>query len=209
MRKIYVYIIFLFTANVLASCNHAVSPSEYVKYVEKAQNGLRINKQFKGVEYSLQYEPVAYCVMMEKRSFNIPHDEFKEEYNRFSGMEHYVLRIDKSKMDSLVNKLGDTSTYKKGITEYFDFKIQKDIALIKGQDTIPCSICQFDGNTGISEYYTFSLGFFDKSGKEVSTNKSELEDRVIEFENKTLNTGKINLVVTGKDIKNIPVLKTM
>ncbi|HTA81450.1 MAG TPA: hypothetical protein VK783_00820 [Bacteroidia bacterium] len=197
---------FIFLVAILTSCKHGVTPSEYVKYVEKTENGLHIEKQFNGVGYTLQYEPVAYCVMLEERSFNIPEDVFKKEYDRFKGLEHYVLRINKTDMDSLINKLGDTSKYKKGITEYFDFRIQKDIKLIEGLDTIPCSICQADANSGISEYYTFSLGFSEKNAELASAQEA---DRVIEYENKILHTGKISLVVTGKNIKNIPGLKIM
>jgi hypothetical protein len=201
----YIYFSVLLSALILTACKKSVSPAEYVKYVEQPGKGLHIQKQFNGVEYSLQYEPTEYCVMLEKHSLSVPRDVFKEEYKRFKGLEHYTLRIDRAGMDSLVNKLGDTSKYKKSITEYFDFKIQKDIKLVKGQDTIPCSICQCDANTGNSRYYAFSLGFYSKNNRE----ESSADDRVIEFENKNLHTGKVNLVVSGNDIMDIPALKMM
>lgn len=151
----------------------------------------------------LQYEPVDYCVMLEERSFSIPKETFKTEYNRFKGLEHYVFRIEKSDMDSLVIKMKDTAKYKKGITEYFDFGIQKDIKLIKGADTIPCSICLCDANTGVSQYYTFSLGFYDGSNRD----ESSQPDRTFMYNNKILHTGNVLLHIKGKDIKRIPDLK--
>jgi len=202
MRNIRTYT-FFFAIIILASCNKGVPPSEYVKYVENPKNGLKVKEDVNGVGYTLQYEPVAYCVMLEKRSFTIADDEFKTEYDRFKGLEHYTFRIDKTEMDSLVNKLGDTSKYKKGVAEYFDFWIQKDIKMVMGNDTIPCSICQPDANTGMSRYYTFSLGFSNKNYPESET------DRHIIFNNKILHTGNITLCVKGKDVKSIPVLKMM
>jgi len=203
MRNIITYIFFL-AMMVLASCNRSVSPSEYVKYVENPNNGLKIKQEINGVGYTLQYQPIDYCVMQEERSFSIPSETFKAEYDRFKGLEHYTFRIEKGAMDSLVNKLGDTSKYKKGITEYFDFWIQKDIKLVEGIDTIPCSICQADANTGMASSYAFTLGFSNKNTQEESQ-----ADRVLIFENKFLHTDKVMLCVKGKDIKNIPVLKLM
>lgn len=191
----------------LVSCNKGVAPQEYVKYIENPGNGLKITEQVNGVGYSLQYEPAAYCVMLEKRSFSIPQDIFKKEYERFKGLEHYTFRIEKSSIDSLVNKLGDTSKYKKAVAEYFDFWIQKDIKMIEGSDTIPCSICQADANTGIMQYYTFSLGFSNRNTQDVPLN--EQADRTILFNNKVLHTGNVKLDVKGKDVKSIPELKMM
>jgi len=158
-----------------------------------------------GVGYTLQYEPTSYCVMLEKRSFSIPANEFKTEYERFKGLEHYTLRIEKSSMDSLVNKLGDTSKYKKAAAEYFDFRIRKDITLIEGSDTIPCSICEPDANTGMTQYYTFSLGFSNNNGQ--STQSDSQADRIILFNNKILHTGDVKLCIKEKDVKSIPELK--
>lgn len=187
----------------LISCSHGLPPAEYVKYVESPTNGLKIKQEVNNVSYSLQYEPTDYCVMLEERSFSIPQETFEAEYNRFKGLEHYVFRIEKGGMDSLVNKMDDTGKYKKGITEYLDFAIQKDIKLIKGLDTIPCSICQRDANTGMSPYYTFSLGFYDEN----SDASSDQPDRVFTYNNRILHTGIISLRIKGKDIKNIPGLK--
>jgi hypothetical protein len=205
MKKVLTYI-FLFMVVLVTSCNRSVPPAEYVHYIENPSNGLKINEAVNGVTYSLQYEPVNYCVMLEKRSFAIPSGEFKKEYERFKGLEHYTFRIEKSGMDSLVNKLGDTSKYKKSVQEYFDFWIQKDIKLVKGKDTIPCSICQIDANTGISQYYTFSIGF---AGDENERQLGKEIDRIFLFDNKKLHTGNINLCVKGKDLEHVPELKMM
>lgn len=157
-----------------------------------------------GVTYSLQYEPVNYCVMLEERSFSIPKETFEAEYNRFKGLEHYIFRIDRASMDTLTNKISDTSKYKKAITDYFDFWLQKDIKLIKGTDTIPCSICQPDANTNISQYYTFSIGFYNGDNRNTASDQA---DRTFLYNNKILHTGNVLLHIKGKDIKHIPGLK--
>lgn len=183
-----------------ASCSGGLSPKEYVHYIENPGNGLLIKGGVNGVKYELQYQPIDYCVMQEKRSFSVPDDEFAQLRKRFSGLEHYVLRIERKSMDSLVSKMNDTAKYKKGVTEYFDFGIQKDIKLIEGKDTVKCSICQVDANTAISQYYVFTLGF--------PANHFE-GDRYFEFGNKILKTGDVKLAITDKSMKNLPALKMM
>lgn len=201
MKKFYICA-FLISMAVLVSCTrHEAAPAEYVHYVENPGNGLKIEQEVNGVSYVLQYEPVDYCVMLEKRSFTIPKEIFNAEYNRFKGLEHYTLKIDKKGADKLMNALSDTSAYKKSETTYFDFAIQKDIKLIEGNDTIPCSICQQDANTSIAQYYTYTLGFY--TGNPTGTG----QDRMILLQNKILNTGKVMLCVKEKAIKNIPALK--
>lgn len=195
------FIIYVMSLSVLcASCSGGLSPKDYVHYIENPGNGLLVKEEVNGVNYELQYQPTDYCVMQEKRSFSVPGDEFAQLRKRFSGLEHYVLRIKSKDMDSLVNKMDDTAKYKKGITEYFDFGIQKDIKLIEGKDTVPCSICQADANTGISEYYTFSMGF--------PANHFE-GDRYFVFMNKILKTGNVKLAITDKSMKSLPALKMM
>ena len=190
------------------ACNsHKVLPAEYVKYVENPDNGLNLKQKVNGVIYTIQYEPTDYCVMLEERSFSVPEETFETERKRFKGLEHYIFRINKIGMDSLVAKLGDTAKYKKGVTEYLDFRIQKDIRLVKGSDTVTCSICQRDANTGISEYYTFSLGFYSKQD-EVPVQEANA-DRTFLYNNKMLQTGNIMLRMRGKDIDHIPGLKML
>ena len=201
MKRSIIYML-IFSVVLCASCKHGVPPGEYVRYVENPNNGLKVKQEVNGVGYILQYQPIEYCVMLEKRSFSIPSEIFKEEYKRFQGLEHYILRIDKTEMDSLVNKLGDSSHYKKSITEYFDFNIQKDIKLVEGTDTIPCGLCQIDA--GMASSYTFTLGFPNKNNE-----PSSLSDRYIIYSNKILNTGNVTLCVKGKDVKGIPNLKMM
>lgn len=187
----------------LAACSHKATPQEYVHYIEKNGNGLLVKQNYNGVDYSLQYQPADYCVMMEKRSFNIEEETFAILKKRFSGLEHYLLRINRTDMDNLVNKLGDSSRYKKSIATYLDFDIQKDIKLLAGKDTIPCSICVPDANSGITQYYTYSLGF----SKVIESASGEKEDRIILYKNKILNTGTVMLNVKYQDIEKIPALK--
>jgi hypothetical protein len=197
MKQITVYI-FLFVVFSLTSCGGALAPIDYVHYVENPDNGLFISSNVNGVKYTLQYQPTDYLVMLELKSFSIPPETFKEQYNRFKGMEHYVFHIETKDIEALVSKTNDTSKTENSLLDYFNFRVQKDIKLIEGRDTIPCSIAECESSMGMLPYYSFVIGF---------PLKNYDGDREFLFDNKKLGTGEIKLLVKGESIKNLPKLK--
>jgi hypothetical protein len=192
---IYFFPILIF---LLSSCSEELVPREFIRYIENPNNGLLVGSKVNGVKYTLQYQPPDYLVMLELKSFSIPSKTFQEQYNRFKGIEHYVLHIDRKEMDSLAAKAKDTATIRKGMIEYLDFKIKKDIKLVEGNDTIPCGIAECESSMGMFPYYSFVLGF---------NTKDYSGDREIIYGNKMIGTGDIKLVLKGKSIRKIPKLK--
>lgn len=198
MKQVTLYSIIL-GAVVLSSCSRSeLSPREYVSYVENPANGLLVNTSVNGVKYTLQYQPTDYLVMLELKSFSIPSETFQTQYNRFKGIEHYVFHIDIKEWDSMAAKSKDTASIRKGMTEYLDFKIQKDLKLVEGNDTIPCGIAEYESSMGMYPYYSFVLGF---------NTQNNGCDREFIFSNKMIGTGNIKLTIKNKSIKNIPKLK--
>lgn len=197
MKKAPPYLILL-GALVIASCGRkSLPPREYVGYVENPANGLLIGSKFNGVSYTLQYQPTDYLVMLQLRSFSVSPEIFRQQYDRFKGTEHFVLHIDIRSWDSLVAKANDTAKVRKGMTDYLDFNIQKDMKLVEGSDTIPCGISEYESSMGMYPYYSFVLGF----------NKLEnSKDREFIYSNKVIGTGNIKLTIKNKDIQNIPKL---
>lgn len=196
------YNIILLLPILLAACSHGVSPAEYIHYISDAKNGLVVHQKINGIGYALQYQPTNYLVFMEMRSFDVPKDTFKLQYNRFKGLEHYNFHIDRNDLDNLVNRNGKASK-KQPASErlsYLDFGIKKDIKLIEGKDTLQCSICECESDGGINPYYSFMLGF---------PNKDYSGDREFYYDGKKIGAGEVKLTVTESSIKNIPELKLM
>jgi hypothetical protein len=190
--------IFLLGALSLVSCNRTLSPVDYVHYVENPDNGLLVNSKVNGVDYTLQFQPTDYLVMLELKSFSIAPEVFKEQYNRFKGMEHYVFHIDTKEIEALIAKSKDTARKKNNLSDYFNFRAQKDIKLVEGGDTIPCGIAQCESSMGMLPYYSLVIGFL---------HKDYAGDREFIFNGKKIGTGEIKLLVKGESIKNLPKLK--
>jgi len=197
MKQITLYI-FLLVAFMLTSCGGSLSPIDYVHYVENPDNGLFVSSTIKGVKYTLQYQPTDYLVMLELKSFSISPENFKEQYNRFKGMEHYVFHIDIKGAEALTAKSSDTAEKKNNLSEYFNFKVQKDIKLIEGSDTIPCRISECESSMGMFPYYSLVIGF---------PSRDYAGDREFLFTNKKIGTGEVTLLIKGKSIQNLPKLK--
>lgn len=196
-QKILGYILLL-CLGILASCSNTLKPKEYVSYVQNPENGLLTKATVNGVKYSLQYEPVDYVVMLELRSFSIPPVQFKEEYNRFKDLEHYVFHIDVKDMQALLSKASDTSKLQKDLMDYFNFSIGKNIKLIENGDTIPCGIAELESGMNMFPYYSFVIGFPTRNYE---------GDREFLFTNKNLGTGDVKLLIKGSDVKKTPKLK--
>lgn len=192
---LYIFLIGLFT---LTACGSRLSPIDYVHYVENPDNGLLVSSKINGVKYTLQYQPIDYLVMLELKSFSIPPEIFKEQYDRFKGMEHYVFHVDTKDVESLILKSGDTSKNKNSLMEYFNFQVQKDIKLVEGSDTIPCGIAECESSMGMLPYYSLVIGF---------PNREYTGDREFLFTNKRIGTGEVKLLVKGQSIQNLPKLK--
>jgi hypothetical protein len=199
MEKLLPYIILFLIVSVASCGRRALNPLEYVHYVENPKKGLLIKENVNGLQYTLQYEPVEYVTMREMHALNIDPDTFKMQYQRFKGLEHYTLRIGRRGIDSILNRQTDTSKLKGAMDSYFDFGIQKDIHLIEGKDTIPCGVCQYEGDMGgIAPYYSFVLGFTASNYK---------GDRTVFYKDNLFKSGNVKFNIESSDFNAIPDLK--
>jgi hypothetical protein len=198
MRQI-IWYLFLFVEVVLSSCGRSeLGPKEYAYYVQNPNNGLLVTASLSGVQYTLQYQPAEYLALLQLKDFSLQEDTFQEQYKRFKGIEHYVFHIDKKEWDNLTGKARDTARIRKGMTEYMDFKIQNDIKLVEGDDTIPCGISECESSMGMLPYYSFIVGFNARNFN---------GDREFIFWNKDIGTGNVKMEIKARDINRIPKLK--
>jgi hypothetical protein len=85
--------------------------------------------------------------------------------------------------------------------EYLTSNVQNDISLIEGTDTIPCGLCHYERNYGLSPYANIVLGFKKASGK------NEKQDRIFVYDDQIWGVGKIMLKISNSDIDNVPFMK--
>ncbi len=77
---------------------------------------------------------------------------------------------------------------------YYSFGMQKDIRLIQGMDTIPCTVYHYERNYGISPQNHFMLGF----------RASPAKDIVLVYDNQLLATGPVRFALKEQDLTYHP-----
>jgi hypothetical protein len=200
MKKLfYVYIILL----ALVSCSKRdLSPLQYVKWVENESNGLKLKKGIGDHEFSIQYKPLEYIALMEKKDERISENEVSKRTNELKGMEYYTFRISSTKnKEILTDNIGSENEYYERL-QYCMSPMQDDINLVKGTDTIPCALFHFERTYGMTHYCNFVLGF------PTDNEKDKTEDRKFIYNDRLFGNGPVILGISAKNISNIPNLST-
>lgn len=196
--------IFLFCVTVLLliACEATeLSPLQYLKWLNKKDNGLVFKSEGQRFRYSLKYRPTEEMVLREiDETYNRPtFDSLQQEFN---GAEYYLLKLeslDKSPDATKAGLTAENEYYER--LNYLNFNFQNDIAIVVNNDTSMCSLYHFERNYGTAPYLNIMLAFpavdtaflFDR--EILIYSRIEPEPQIIRFD------------VPKKNIQNIPKLK--
>jgi hypothetical protein len=180
------------------SCSQGVlSPISYAKWVSDSDNGLNTKKKIGHYEFSLQYKPLDYVVLLEE-GVKVPLDKLESRKKELEGMQYFTFRITSlTEDDMLRTDQQDENEYYQRL-EYFVSSAQDDISLIDGGDTLPCAIYHFERNYGLAPFNNIVLGF-EKSGKNAG-------DKTLVYNDNALGAGPVLLTIKGNAVKQIPQL---
>lgn len=174
-----------------------LSHSEYMSYVENEENGLKVKKEVEDMEYTLQLKPTDYVTLFELKSKAKDEKLFNETKKEFEGLQYYTLRIQSKKFSNLLNFDGQRDDGSK--LDYLAFKMQDDLKLVDGTDTLSCMIYHFERTYNITPYCDFLIAFEKSKGKGIT-------DKTLIFDEKLFNSGIIKFKIRKEDIENIPSL---
>lgn len=192
---------------VVSSCGEppTLLPSNYVQWVKNPENGLRQSKIIKELEFTAQYKPLDFIVAQEERT-NTLSKELLQHRKKELGKDYlyYNFRIKNTK--GQLSPVG-SGAYSEGQYQrrlaYFTFDMQRDLHLLHGQDTLPCTLFQFVRSYDVAPYVEFALGF----KKETQTVLNQ--DITFVFEDPLLGIGTVKLLFDASNFKNIPTIKTL
>ncbi len=178
-----------------------LSPANYVNWVKDPKNGLQKEKEINDLIFSLLYQPAEYVISEDRKKENISAEELKTELDAHSELEYYNLKIGAKNYNGELLKydLNNGHEYKDRV-EYYAFKFEKDIMLIAGNDTLPCSIFHFERTFDVAPYSSFLLGFKIPS-------KDKNKDRSIVIDDKIFNKGTVKFFFSEKRIGTLPKLE--
>lgn len=179
----------------------SLAPVEFVKWVKDEYHGLKKEKSVGDIIFSAQYKPVEYVICMEEKSMRIADSVVKKKKLELGDMQYidFKIAINSGQGELLKYELSSASQYEERVN-YFSFKMQDDIKLLNGSDTISCALFHFERAYDVAPYSTFVLGF--------PLRKDKTKNLVLVYHDNIFKKGIIKLEFKNSNIKAIPKLKT-
>ncbi|MBC7412326.1 MAG: hypothetical protein H7331_07720 [Bacteroidia bacterium] len=199
---------FLFNKNnetrLVNNINTQLSPSEYVQWIQNSENGLKKEKKIDEISFSLQHKPTDYVICQEEQTNTISPQVLKSKRAELNDMEYYDFKIilANGEGELLKHNLESNDQYDKRV-KYFAFEMQKDIAIVQNNDTIPCALFHFERAYDVSPFSTFLLGFAKQK------NDTKYNEKTFIYHDKVFKKGIIKFTYTHNELHNIPQLKTL
>ena len=191
------------SADIKDVTNEVLPVSDYVKWVQDFKNGLRKEKKMDDLNFILQYKPAEYIVCMEEREEKMYDTLLKSRVNDLKEMQYYDLKImlNKEEGELLKYNLSSKEQYEKRVN-YFAFRMQDDIQLVEGKDTLPCVLYHFERTYDVAPYCTILVGF-NLDTKNIQKQKTFL------FHDRTFNKGLLKFTFKENKLTNLPKLETI
>ena len=179
-----------------------LKPLDYVTYVRREENGLRKVKVIDDITFTAQYKTLPYIVCMEQQSAVIKDSIFYKSIAELKGMRYFdlTIKVNNGAGEILKYDLASAKQYKDRI-DYFAFKMQSDIVLVEGKDTLRCDLFHFERTYDVSPESVFVLGFSEQ--KPIISS-----DLKLIFIDNTFNKGIVNFDFRKEDLNNAPNLLT-
>jgi hypothetical protein len=177
-----------------------LSPLEYVTWMRDVEHGLYKEKTIDNLTYSAQYKTEDYvtCIEADDKA-NIQFKKTENEEGNFVHFFDFKIKIENHNGEILKYNLSSPLQYDNRV-KYLSFEAEKDIYLVDGTDTIPCSIYHFERAYDVAPELTMILGFASKQ-KYIST-------KTLVFQDKIFDKGIIKFTIPANELANIPTIKT-
>lgn len=169
------------------------SPRELVAYVNNAENGYLREKEIDNIKFSALYKPLDYIVACENMKSHAAALQVEDlQYVDFR------ITVEDFEMEFLKYDLDSPRQYSERV-DYCAFKMQKDLKLIDGKDTLPCLLFNFERAYDVVPYGHFQAAF-PASHSQVLSNKTLL------FQDRLFGKGLVKLTFKPNDLIKVPKL---
>lgn len=183
---------------------------EYMQWMEDLNNGIKVEKKIGDFTYTAMYKPYEYLALLGLKKDSIKKKELVQKISEYSDFQYFTFRISAENQEEELLKVGLKSKedYYTRI-EYFSFKMQNDLKLIDGKDTLNCALFHFERIYGLAPYATFIIGFpLSKEENEKKTGKYIFKNKTILFVDNVFGSGNVYMTIKEENLNRIPELIT-
>jgi len=176
----------------LQSCRKQLETRDYIDWMKDKSNGYSVESLQKFGKIEVEQRTAKYMALVSLRGEVLTEEVVSERTKEYQGSYYFNLKISE---DAPAQK--NTRQYYQSI-EYLTSYIQKDLFIVQGSDTIPCSLHHYERTYGISPSQNILLVFDKKDEKEDFNGKLIFNDQFFSME---------TISIDFKDPKTEPKLK--
>jgi hypothetical protein len=176
----------------------SLSKDDYISWIKDVNNGLYQREKIDELEFSVLYKPLPYVVLQELISSEAPLDSFNAYRQLYEGFQYFTFTIRSLESpDILKHGLTDAQEYT-GRVDYFSFRMQPDLQLVDGTDTLACRIFHYERTYQVAPYTHFLIAF------ENSDNSNS--DKTLVYHDQVFGKGIVKLKIKASALNKIPNL---
>jgi len=183
------------------ACKRTLKIADYVRYVNGKENGLLKKVEVDGFEYSVQYKPYDYIILMENKGSMMSENTGKRKAE-LAGTAWFNISIKRNDNTTTLLRYGLSSLDQYNTRlDYYLNKAQNDIWLLYGKDTIHPASYLFENNYNLTPQETMVVGFYLPKGDNCPKEKMQLS-----YNDQVFKNGIIKVTYAEKILDNIPDL---
>ena len=176
--------------------------ADYVSYVHTKESGLIKTTAIDGFEFSMQYKPDDYIILMENKG-NLLNENYEKRKSELKGTAWFNISIKRADNNITPLKYGVSSLeeYNTRLNYYLN-EAKKDIWLVYGNDTLRPISYLFENNYNLTPQETMIAGFYLPKGEDFPRKNMQLS-----YNDGVFKTGIIKATYTERSLNSIPELQ--
>lgn len=205
MNKLFVSILVIM-ALLGYSCGNgrkALAPEQYMSWIKSSEKDLVKIKEVKGYRFTVKLQPAELLVLRHQERFN-SQSSVDSLINIQKGVVNLVMDIgsaDNQHPLLRANLASEEEYYQRMF--YYTSEVQKDIYLVEGSDTLPCSFYHFEQTFNITPVNSMIMEFERKNPQ------AGYQDITLVYEDRMLNTGMLKFSFKKSFLNNLPQLRIL
>jgi len=193
--------ILLLAATVFCSCKQKLKAVPYIQYVQDEQNGLKKTVTIGIWQYSFQYKPADYIMLMEHKPSNANFDFEKRRKNlNRTAWFNISFKLENGTVSPLRYNLTSKEEYDQRLNYFLNGAVHDISLLYNHTDTLHPIGYLFENNYNLTPQETMVVGF-DLPGE-----AGTVRDMQLSYSDRIFRNGIIKVSYKKEDLNKVPNL---
>lgn len=178
-----------------------LSKEDYLHQITEPSGSISVSQDFKDISFTAKYRPLEEMVLFNLKDSALTKESFDTISAKYSDMHYFTFTIISNQDKEIIahNNTNQNDYFMN--LDYLVNSIQNDFYLLDGKDTLPCSMCHYERNYGISSKNNLNLAF-EKKQKTVRP----VNEMTLVYEDKMFQVGAVKFHFEKETIENLPEL---